>query len=147
MAKDVSRSVVTIIALFNSGLHRLIEFEFHVQPRLSGDRALILLELLKLGGDVPNNYFAAAGIYAGENISYNLARLEEGGYITRMTSDTDARVRDIRITEKGVEIALRLQEFLEPIEDLFADAGFTIEVLTKLARDIEDRYRALSRIL
>ncbi len=146
MAQETQSAIVTKLGLLVAGMHRLIELEFHVKPKVTGDRALILLELHKLGGSVTNKYFVAAGVYAGANIAYNLDKLHQDGYIIRSTSQIDARETELRITEKGTRLAKRVQEFLEPLEQLLIDAGFTHDALIKLARDIEDRYRPV-RIL
>ncbi len=147
MAQEVSKSSVTAIGLITAGSHRLIKLHFrNVRTRLTGDQALILLELSKLGGRVQYSYLEAAGVYPGANIGYNVKILEQSGYVARTSPDTDARVVFVQITKTGRDIAKKVDKFLKPLEKLFVDAGLTHEVLTGLAHNIEEMYRRKVRV-
>ncbi|GAB5375239.1 MAG: MarR family winged helix-turn-helix transcriptional regulator [Acuticoccus sp.] len=45
------------------------------------------------------------GYYMGSNVSYNLKKLGELGYLTQERSSSDRRTVRIAVTEKGAEIA------------------------------------------
>ncbi len=49
------------------------------------------------------------GCYLGTNVSYNLKKLTENGYLTHMRSAHDRRVVHVRVTEKGLKLRDTLQ--------------------------------------
>jgi DNA-binding MarR family transcriptional regulator len=44
------------------------------------------------------------GYYLGSNVSYNLKKLVEAGYINHQRSNTDRRSVRVRLTDKGLEV-------------------------------------------
>src|ERR1700712_1901499 len=53
------------------------------------------------------------GHYLGSNVSYNLKKLVEAGYIHHERSDTDRRSVLVRLTEKGEVIRSMLRQLFE----------------------------------
>ena len=53
------------------------------------------------------------GYYQGSNVSYNLKKLVEGGFIDHQRSPVDRRSVRIRLTEKGRHIHAALAELLQ----------------------------------
>lgn len=87
-------------------------------------------ELDRLGRDEVNNVQAvllhnvgteeltpselkSRGYYLGSNVSYNLKKLGELGYLTQRRSTRDRRTVRITVTEKGAEIALLVEGLIE----------------------------------
>lgn len=62
--------------------------------------------LHNLGGEtLTPSELKARGYYMGSNVSYNLKKLGELGYLTQERSSSDRRTVRIAVTEKGAEIA------------------------------------------
>lgn len=89
-------------------LHRLLldvikdEFERLGKLDISSVQALLLFNI----GDneVTAGELKTRGYYQGSNVSYNLKKLVEGGYIHHQRSDMDRRSVRISLTDKGHEV-------------------------------------------
>lgn len=53
------------------------------------------------------------GYYQGSNVSYNLRKMVEGGYMLQCPNPHDRRVSDIELTEKGLEMYERIGKIFE----------------------------------
>jgi DNA-binding MarR family transcriptional regulator len=53
------------------------------------------------------------GYYLGSNVTYNLKRLVETGYVIQERSQRDRRVVRISLSERGRSLALRIAELFE----------------------------------
>jgi DNA-binding MarR family transcriptional regulator len=89
-------------------LHRLLldvikdEFERLGRSDVNSVQALLLYNI----GDaeLTAGELTSRGYYLGSNVSYNLKRLVESGYINHQRSDTDRRSVRVRLTDKGQEV-------------------------------------------
>ncbi len=89
-------------------LHRLLldvikdELERLGRHDLNAVQALLLFNI----GDrvMTAGELRTRGYYQGSNVSYNLKKLVEGGYIHHQRSEVDRRAVRIRLTERGSEI-------------------------------------------
>ncbi|MEX0627363.1 MAG: MarR family transcriptional regulator [Cucumibacter sp.] len=80
------------------------------------------------------------GFYLGSNVSYNLKKLVDTGYIHQERSRTDRRSVRIRLTPKGEEVA-------EVIDELYDRHLKSLEKVGGLGEDEFDRLNtALSRL-
>jgi len=80
------------------------------------------------------------GYYLGSNVSYNLKKLVETGYIFQERSRSDRRSVRIRLTPKGEEVA-------EVIDELYDRHMKSIEKVGGLSQDaFEDLNKALGRL-
>jgi DNA-binding MarR family transcriptional regulator len=62
------------------------------------------------------------GYYLGSNVTYNLKRLVETGYVAQERSQRDRRVVRIRLTERGLQLSQKLALVLEhQSQDVAAD--------------------------
>ena len=61
----------------------------------------------------------AQGRYAGSNVTYNVQKLVEAGYVQREPSETDRRVVFVKLTPKGRELAALLGEMFDHHTDRF----------------------------
>jgi DNA-binding MarR family transcriptional regulator len=62
------------------------------------------------------------GYYLGSNVTYNLKRLVETGYVAQERSQRDRRVVRVRLTERGLQLAQKLALVLEhQSQELAAD--------------------------
>lgn len=104
-------------------LHRLLqdlvkdEFERIGHSDLTPVQALILYNLGP--ATVSAGELRTRGIYQGSNVSYNLKRLVQMGYVSHEKSDTDRRSIRVRLTPQGQGIHdIVSQLFLRHAEDL-----------------------------
>jgi DNA-binding MarR family transcriptional regulator len=52
----------------------------------------------------------ARGYYLGSNVSYNVKKLVENGYLTQERSPHDRRMTRVRVSEKGLELTQRIDQ-------------------------------------
>ena len=89
-------------------LHRLLldvikdEFERLGRSDVNSVQALLLYNI----GDaeLTAGELTSRGYYLGSNVSYNLKKLVDAGYIHHQRSTTDRRSVRVRLTEKGQEV-------------------------------------------
>lgn len=89
-------------------LHRLLldvvkaEFEREGRTDVNGVQALLLYNI----GDteLTAGEIRTRGYYLGSNVSYNLKKLVDNGYIHHQRSKTDRRSVRVRLTPKGKDI-------------------------------------------
>ena len=89
-------------------LHRLLldvikdEFERLGRSDVNSVQALLLYNI----GDaeLTAGELTSRGYYLGSNVSYNLKKLVEAGYINHQRSSTDRRSVRVRLTDKGQEV-------------------------------------------
>jgi DNA-binding MarR family transcriptional regulator len=79
------------------------------------------------------------GYYHGSNVSYNIKKLQENGYIEQERCTHDRRAIRIKMTQKG-------QDLCNSINALQTYLAETIDSLPKLAAKLEDTSDALSRL-
>jgi len=81
------------------------------------------------------------GHYLGSNVSYNLKKLVESGYIHHERSDVDRRSVHVRLTDKGMEIreavASLFDRHLDSIEAVGNVTADNFEVLNVSLRRLE----------
>lgn len=98
-------------------LHRLLldlikdEFERVGRTDVNSVQALLLFNI----GDVEltAGELKSRGLYLGSNVSYNLKKLVESGYINHQRSRTDKRSVRVRLTDKGKTISDMVNRLLE----------------------------------
>jgi DNA-binding MarR family transcriptional regulator len=68
-------------------------------------QALILLNMgAQEGEEMSVGDLTARGCYLGSNVSYNLGKLVENGYVLQQRSQHDRRSTDIRLSAKGLTL-------------------------------------------
>jgi DNA-binding MarR family transcriptional regulator len=98
-------------------LHRLLldlikdEFERVGRTDVNAVQALLLFNI----GDVEltAGELKTRGLYLGSNVSYNLKKLVESGYIHHQRSRTDRRSVRVRLTDKGKAISEMVNRLFE----------------------------------
>ncbi len=110
---------VGIVALAER-LHRrsldLLEAELarHGIADLNATQAMILLQMGQEQMTVSE--LTQRGCYQGTNVSYNLKKLIESGYVLQARSGWDRRVVRVRASEKGQALLVQLQRFYAALE-------------------------------
>lgn len=125
-------------------LHRLLldvikdEFERLSLLEINSVQALLLFNIGE--NEVTAGELKSRGYYQGSNVSYNLKKLVELGYMHHQRSELDRRSVRVRLTEKGRAVRVILNE-------LFSRQ---VEVLIKKsiidAEGMEDVNRSLKRL-
>jgi len=89
-------------------LHRLLldvikdEFERLGRGDVNSVQALLLYNIGE--AEVTAGELKSRGYYLGSNVSYNLKKLVDAGYIHHKRSQTDRRSVKVRLTDKGKDI-------------------------------------------
>jgi len=69
------------------------------------------------------------GCYLGSNVSYNLKKVVENGYISQERSVHDRRSTNVRLTEKGTKLRDRLRSMHQRHAEMLGRAAITDEDL------------------
>jgi DNA-binding MarR family transcriptional regulator len=125
-------------------LHRLLldvikdEFDRQGGAELNSVQALLLYNI----GDseLTAGELKTRGYYLGSNVSYNLKKLVDMGYIHYKRSETDRRSVRVSLTEQG-------KEACEIVRNLYERQMGSIETVGEIREeDVRDLNRALVRI-
>jgi len=97
------------------------EFERTGQPEVNSVQALLLFNI----GDseLTAGELRSRGHYLGSNVSYNLKKLVDAGYIHHERSEVDRRSVRVRLTERGNEVSERVNELYERHLNSIAEVG------------------------
>ncbi|MGH1422584.1 MAG: MarR family winged helix-turn-helix transcriptional regulator [Hyphomonas sp.] len=78
---------------------------------LTGVQALLIYEIGE--GEAPASVLRARGAFAGTSLSYNVKKLQEGGYLVQTRSEGDKRTVTLRLTERGLKVRARVAGLFE----------------------------------
>jgi DNA-binding MarR family transcriptional regulator len=107
------------------------EFERSGEPDVNAVQALLLFNI----GDseLTAGELKSRGHYQGSNVSYNLKKLVEAGYVNHERSTADRRSVRVSLTERGQEIRNKVNELYErQLKSLQAVAGLDEAEFEKL---------------
>ncbi|MEM1277749.1 MAG: winged helix DNA-binding protein [Pseudomonadota bacterium] len=128
-------------------LHRLLldvikdEFERLRQFDINAVQALLVFNIGRktmTAGELKNR-----GYYQGSNVSYNLKKLVELGYIDHQRSDVDRRSVRVRLTDKGIAVHEVIAElFARHADDLASSERLRPEGIAGMNADLRsvERY-------
>jgi DNA-binding MarR family transcriptional regulator len=85
------------------------------------------------------------GCYLGSNVSYNLKKLTEAGYVVQERSAHDKRVIMVRSSEKGAELCVLLQDMNNRHVQALAKGNFKMEDLITTRQMLRTLQRFWSR--
>jgi DNA-binding MarR family transcriptional regulator len=71
------------------------------------------------------------GYYLGSNVSYNVKKMVENGYLIQERSPHDRRSFHVRAAEKGLEISRRLDELFQAQSGKLDEAQLTGDTLSE----------------
>jgi DNA-binding MarR family transcriptional regulator len=106
------------------------------------------LMLFNIGdAEMPVSEVTLRGCYLGSNVSYNLRKMVENGYLSQERSVHDRRTIHVRATEKGAKLCGRLQMMHQRhIELLKRQTEITDEDLQSAIATLQRLDRFLDRI-
>ena len=78
---------------------------------LTGVQALLLYEIGE--DEAPASVLRARGAFAGTSLSYNVKKLQEGGYLVQTRSEDDKRTVTLRLTDRGLKVRNRVAKLFE----------------------------------
>jgi DNA-binding MarR family transcriptional regulator len=105
---------------------------------LTGVQALLLYEIGD--GEAPASVLRARGAFAGTSLSYNVKKLQEGGYLVQTRSEDDKRTVTLRLTDRGKKVKLR-------VEKLFAKQATALEPTASVrADDLSQLNKTIARL-
>jgi len=76
----------------------------------------------------------ARGYYLGSNVSYNVKKLVENGYLQQERSPHDKRMTRVRLSDKGLELTQKIDQLYQRNADDLGDGIVTSEQLGDLNR-------------
>ncbi|MGP1396147.1 MAG: MarR family winged helix-turn-helix transcriptional regulator [Inquilinaceae bacterium] len=74
----------------------------------------------------------ARGYYLGSNVSYNVKKMVENGYLVQERSQHDRRSVRVRLSEKGLALRDRLSEMFDSHVEALDQGNFTDDALGSL---------------
>jgi DNA-binding MarR family transcriptional regulator len=87
------------------------------------------------------------GYYLGSNVSYNVKKLVENGYLIQERSNHDRRMTRVRLSEKGLDLTAKIEELYQRNADAIGDGIATAEQLQELNNVLNGLERYWSRIV
>ncbi len=78
---------------------------------LTGVQALLLYEIGE--GETPASTLRARGAFAGTSMSYNVKKLQEGGYLQQTRSGDDRRTVLLKLTENGLDVRSKVAQLFD----------------------------------
>ena len=127
-------------------LHRLLldvikdEFERLGIEEINPVQALLLFNIAE--HEVTAGELKSRGYYQGSNVSYNLKKLVEMGYLHHQRSDVDRRSVRVRLTDKGRGLRRQIAELFQRHAGLLAaKSGVSVAGL----EDVNQYLRRLER--
>ncbi len=138
--KPAYLEALTLIERLHRRLLDVIKDEFDRMGRSDVNSVQALL-LFNIGdAELTAGELRTRGYYLGSNVSYNLKKLVETGYINHERSQMDRRSVRVSLTEKGSEIA-------RIVDDLYSRHILSVEQVGELSTEnFEELNRSLRRL-
>ncbi len=115
-ADTVADSFLKSLSLLEQAHRRLHDvvkddLERSGERNLTGVQALLLYEIGD--EDVPASALRARGAFAGTSLSYNVKKLQEGGYLNQVRSEADKRTVHLSLTPRGLKVRDRVSSLFD----------------------------------
>jgi len=76
----------------------------------------------------------ARGYYLGSNVSYNVKKLVENGYLQQERSPHDRRMTRVRLSERGLELTQKIDQLYQRQADELAEGIASADQLSEVNR-------------
>lgn len=87
------------------------------------------------------------GYYLGSNVSYNVKKLVENGYLIQERSSHDRRMTRVRLSEKGLELTNRIDQLYQRNAEALTDGIVGAEQLAEINHALNSLERFWSRLV
>jgi DNA-binding MarR family transcriptional regulator len=136
--KPLYLEALTLVERLHRRLLDVIKDEFDRSDR-SDVNAVQALLLFNIGeSELTPGELRTRGYYLGSNVSYNLKKLLETGYIHHQRSRLDRRSVRISLTEKGHEVARIVDDLYDGHVRAISNAGtITVSEFRELNRSLQ----------
>jgi DNA-binding MarR family transcriptional regulator len=111
------------------------DLDRHGVQDINNVQALILYNIGK--DEMTVGELTARGYYLGSNVSYNVKKMSENGYITQERSPHDKRSVRVKLSDKGMVLHKRMEENLEKQVAALQGANISGEELTKVGDSLK----------
>ena len=113
---SVADSFVKSLSLLEQAHRRLHDvvkddLERGGERHLTGVQALLLYEIGET--ETPASTLRSRGAFAGTSLSYNVKKLQEGGYLVQTRSEADKRTVRLKLTERGLKVRERVSSLFD----------------------------------
>ena len=130
-ANTVADSFLKSLSLLEQAHRRLHDvvkddLERNGERNLTGVQALLIYEIGE--GETPSSALRARGAFAGTSLSYNVKKLQAGGYLNQVRSNVDKRTVHLSLTERGLKVRQR-------VESLFDKQAVALEPTASVRHD------------
>ena len=141
--KSLYLETVQLVERLHRRLLDVIKDEFERSGRTDINAVQALL-LFNIGDSVLTaGELRSRGFYLGSNVSYNLKKLVDLGFIDHQRSRVDRRAVRVQLTETGTEIAAKVAELYDRhIGSIDKDGGLDEQEFTKMNKSLQrlDRF-------
>lgn len=112
IADDFLKSL-SLLEQAHRRLHDVVkdDLERSGERSLTGVQALLIYEIGE--DETPASALRARGAFAGTSLSYNVKKLQEGGYLTQERSSDDKRTVRLKLTPRGLKVRARVASLFE----------------------------------
>lgn len=111
------------------------DFERHGEPGINPVQALLIYNMAD--AELTAGELKSRGHYQGSNVSYNLKKLVEAGYVHHERSPSDKRSVRVRLTAKGQAIRNRIDALYErQLRSVEQVAGLGAEELERVNKSL-----------
>lgn len=87
------------------------------------------------------------GYYLGSNVSYNVKKLVDNGYLIQERSSHDRRMTRVRLSDKGLDLTAKIDELYQRNADALGQGVVTGEQLKELNSVLNGLERYWSRLV
>ncbi len=142
-ASTIADSFLKSLSLLEQAHRRLHDvvkddLERSGERNLTGVQALLIYEIGE--DETPASALRARGAFAGTSLSYNVKKLQEGGYLTQSRSKADKRTVHLKLTERGLNVRSR-------VASLFDKQAGALEPTASVRHDDLDQFnKTVSRL-
>ncbi|MEL7482138.1 MAG: MarR family transcriptional regulator [Pseudomonadota bacterium] len=115
-AETVADSFLKSLSLLEQAHRRLHDvvkddLERNGERNLTGVQALLIYEIGE--EETPASALRARGAFAGTSLSYNVKKLQEGGYLNQVRSKADKRTVHLSLTPRGLKVRDRVASLFD----------------------------------
>ncbi|MCB9942305.1 MAG: winged helix-turn-helix transcriptional regulator [Geminicoccaceae bacterium] len=89
----------------------------------------------------------ARGYYLGSNVSYNVKKLVENGYLIQERSNHDKRMTRVRLAEKGLDLTAKIDDLYERNAEEIIKGLASLDQMKELNRILTGIERYWSRLV